>query len=116
MSVPYLRVTRRNGKAVAVCGRGVIVHCFSRLGAAVAVLTAKLPCSERVFTQWALELAKAVHHFDGVMSHSSKFSRLFRYDLELKLPSPCPICKQQLTKQQTTETVPCICGQYVWQG
>ncbi len=27
-----------------------------------------------------------------------------------------PICKQQLTKQKPTETVPCICGKHVWQG
>jgi hypothetical protein len=32
------------------------------------------------------------------------------------MTKPCPICKQQLTKQKPTETVPCICGQHVWQG
>jgi len=28
----------------------------------------------------------------------------------------CPICKPQLTMQKPTETVPCMCGQHVWQG
>jgi hypothetical protein len=54
-----------------MCSRGVIVHYSSRLGAAVAVLSAELPRGDGVFTEWTLELAKAVHHFDGVMSHSS---------------------------------------------
>jgi|HubBroStandDraft_6_1064221.scaffolds.fasta_scaffold02083_2 hypothetical protein len=31
------------------------------------------------------------------------------------MTKPCPICKQQLTKQKPTETVVCICGQHVWQ-
>jgi len=30
------------------------------------------------------------------------------------MTKPCPICKQQLTKQKPTETVPCVCGQHVW--
>jgi hypothetical protein len=69
-----------------MCSRGVLVHCPSRLGAAVAVLAAKLLCSDGVFTKWTLEHAKSVHHFDGVMSHSFKCSRLSWYDSELKLP------------------------------
>jgi hypothetical protein len=69
-----------------MCSRGVLVHCPSRLGAAVAVLAAELPSGDGVFTKWALERAKAVHHFDGVMSHSFNCSSLSRYDSELKLP------------------------------
>jgi hypothetical protein len=71
-----------------MCSRGVIVHCPGRLGAAVAVLAAELLRGYGVFTEWALERADAVHHFDGVMSHNFKYSRLFRYDSELKLLSP----------------------------
>jgi len=71
-----------------VCHRGVLVHCPSRLGAAATVLAAKLPCGDGVFTKWALELGEAVHHFDGVMSHSFNCRRLSRCDSELKLPSP----------------------------
>jgi hypothetical protein len=41
-------------------------------------------------TEWALEHAKALHHCDGVMPHSFKYSRLFRYDSELKLPAAFP--------------------------
>lgn len=70
-----------------MCSRSVLVHCLSRLGAAIAVLAAELLCGDGVFTKWTLERAKPVHHFDGVMSHSFKCSRLFRYDSELKLPS-----------------------------
>jgi hypothetical protein len=44
-----------------MCSRGVLVHCPSRLGAAVAA--AEMPCGEGVFTKLALERAKAVHHF-----------------------------------------------------
>jgi hypothetical protein len=32
------------------------------------------------------------------------------------MTKPCPICKQQLTKRQPTDTVHCTCGKYVWQG
>jgi len=67
--------------------RGVLVHCPSRLGATVTVLAAELPCGDRMFTNWTLESAKTVHHFDGVISHSFKSSRLSRYDSEPKLPS-----------------------------
>jgi len=59
-----------------MCDRGVLVHCPSRLGAAVAVQAAEIPCGEGVFTKLALERAKAVHHFDGVMSHSFNCSPL----------------------------------------
>ena len=54
-----------------MCSGGVLVHCPSRLGAAVAVLAAELLCGDGVFTEWTLERAKAVHHSDGVMSHRS---------------------------------------------
>ena len=53
-----------------MCSRGVLLPCPSRLDAAVAVQTAEIPCGEGVFTKLALERAKAVHHFDRVMSHS----------------------------------------------
>ena len=66
----------------------MLIHCLGRLGAAAAVLAAELPCGDGVFAQKALERAKAVHHFDGVMSHNFKYRRLFRCDSELKLPSP----------------------------
>jgi hypothetical protein len=71
-----------------MCSRGVRVHCPSRLGAAAAVLAAELPCGDGVFTKWTLERTKAIHHFDGVISHSFKCSRLPGDGSELKLPSP----------------------------
>jgi hypothetical protein len=67
--------------------RGVLVHRPSRLGAAVAIQAAEIPCGDGVFTKSALEDAKAVHHFDGVMSHSLDCSCLFRNDPELKPPA-----------------------------
>jgi hypothetical protein len=67
-----------------MCSRGVLVHCPSRLGAAVAVQAAEIPCGEGVFTKLALERAKAVHHSDGVMSHSINCSPSSLYDPELK--------------------------------
>jgi hypothetical protein len=70
-----------------MCGRGVLVHCPGRLGAAVAVLAAEFLCGDGMFTKGTLERAKPGHHFDGVMSHNFKYSRLSRYDSELKLPS-----------------------------
>jgi hypothetical protein len=69
-----------------MCSRGVLVHCLGRLGAAAAVLAAELQCGDGVFTKRALEGDKAVHHFDGVMSHSFNCSLLSRYDSEPKLP------------------------------
>lgn len=50
--------------------RGVLIHRLRRLGAAVAVLAAELLCGDGVLAKRALEEAKAVHHFDGVMSHT----------------------------------------------
>jgi len=67
-----------------VCSRGVLVHCPSRLGAAVAVQAAEIPCGEGVFTKLALERAKAVHHLDGVMSHSFNCRLSSLCDPELK--------------------------------
>jgi hypothetical protein len=32
------------------------------------------------------------------------------------MTKPCPICKQQLTKQKPTDSVACACGNHVWQG
>jgi len=49
-----------------MCGRGVLVHCPSRLGAAVPVMTAEITRGDRVLTKWTLERAKTVHHCDGV--------------------------------------------------
>ena len=69
-----------------MCSYGVLIHYPSRLRAAVAVLAAELQCGDGVFTKWTPEHAKAVHLFDGVMSHSFKCSRLCRYDSELKSP------------------------------
>jgi protein-tyrosine phosphatase len=65
-----------------MCGRGMLVHCPGGLGPAVTVLAAEIPCGNGVFTDWALEGAEAVHHFDRVMSHSFNYSRLSRYDFE----------------------------------
>jgi hypothetical protein len=77
-----------------MCSRGVVIHYFSRLSATTAVLAAEVPRGDGVSTQWAPERTKAAHHFDGVMSHSFKCSRLSRYDSELKLPSHLFICNQ----------------------
>ena len=77
-----------------MCSRGVLVHYFSRLGATTAVLAAEVPRGDGVSTQWTLERAKAAHHFDGVMSHSFKCSRLSRYDSELKLPPQLSVRNQ----------------------
>ena len=54
-----------------MCSRSVLIHCLGRLAAAVAVLTAELPCRDGVFAKHTLECAKAAHHFDRVMSHGS---------------------------------------------
>jgi hypothetical protein len=75
MGVPHVRSLRRHRHEAAVQRRGVHVHCPSCLGAAVSVEAAELTCSDRVFTKWTFERAN-VHHFDGVMSHSFKCSRL----------------------------------------
>jgi hypothetical protein len=52
-----------------MCSRAVLVHCPSRLRAAVTILAAKLLFGDEVFTNWALEGCKTVYHFDGVVSH-----------------------------------------------
>jgi hypothetical protein len=76
MGVPHLRILRRNGRGASMLCLGVLVHCPSCLGATVTVLAAELLCGDRMFTNWTLESAKTVHHFDGVISHSFKSSRL----------------------------------------
>jgi hypothetical protein len=70
-----------------MCSRGVLVHYFSRLGATTAVQAAELPRGDGVPTQYALERAETLHHCDAVMSHIFKYTRSFRSDSELKLPS-----------------------------
>jgi hypothetical protein len=91
-SAPHRRTTRSHGYRAAMCSCSVLIHCPSRLGAAAAVLTAELPCRDGVFTKGAFERAKAVHHFDGVMSHRYKSSRFSQYYSELKYPLPCAGC------------------------
>ncbi len=53
-----------------MCSRGMLVHCPSRLCAAPTVLAIELHCGDGVFAKAAFELGKAIHLFDGVMSHS----------------------------------------------
>jgi hypothetical protein len=79
-----------------MCSRSVLVHCPSRLCAAFSVEAVELPCGDGVFTEWALERAKAGHHFDGVMSHSFNSSPLYQYVSELKLPLPRITCEIDL--------------------
>jgi hypothetical protein len=71
-----------------MCSRGVLVHCPSCLGAATTVLATKLSRGDGVLTEWALKLGEAVHHLDGVMSHSFNCRCLSLCEPELKLPSP----------------------------
>ena len=84
IGVLRLCITRRHRYGAAVCSRGVLVHCPSRLGAAVAVQAAEIPCSDGVSTKSALEYAKAVHHFDVVMSHSFNCRLSSLYKLRTK--------------------------------
>ncbi len=83
-NVPHLRITRRQGEVVY--SRGVQVHCPRCLGAAAPVLAAELPCGDGVPAMRAGERGQAMHHFDGVMSHSFKCSRLSEHCIEPKLP------------------------------
>ena len=69
-----------------MCSRGMLVHCPSRLSAALTVLAIELHCGDEVFAKSALELGKAIHLFDGVNSHSFNCRRSPWYDSELKLP------------------------------
>jgi hypothetical protein len=79
-----------------MCNRRVIVHCPSRLGAAVTDLAVELSCGDRVSTEWTLERAKPVHHCDGVVSHTFKCSRSPMYNAELKLPLPLLVRSQNV--------------------
>ena len=63
----------------------MLVHCPSRLGAAAAVSAAEFRRGDGVFATLARERDQAVHHLDGVMSHSFNSSPLSRYDSEPKL-------------------------------
>ena len=53
-----------------MCSRGVLVHYSSRLGAATPVLVVEVPRGDGVSAKRTLELAKALHHRNGVMSHN----------------------------------------------
>jgi hypothetical protein len=59
-----------------VCRHGMLIHCPSRLNAASGVLAIELHCGDEVFAKAAFELGKAIHLFDGVMSHSFNCRRL----------------------------------------
>jgi hypothetical protein len=65
--------------------RSVVVHCLSRLSTAATLMTAKVPRRNGVFAQYTLERAKAHHHFDRVVSHSCKCSRLSRASVRTKV-------------------------------
>src|SRR5580658_8785188 len=65
--------------------RGVLVHRLCGLGAAVAIQTAELLRGDRISAKRALEQAVALHHCDGVMPHSFKYSRLFQYEFRTKV-------------------------------
>jgi hypothetical protein len=82
----------------AMCSRGVFVHCPSCLGSAAAVLSAEVHCRDGVFATLACERGQAIHHFDGVMSHSFKSSPLSGYDSEPKL------------LRVESRSNPCACG------
>jgi hypothetical protein len=69
----------------AMFSRIMFVHCPSCLGSAAAVLSAEVQCRDRVFATLACERSHAIHHFDGVMSHSFKSSPLSRDGSEPKL-------------------------------
>ena len=85
-SVQHLRITRTYGLGTVVYSSGVLVHCPRRLAAAGSVLVTEVQCGDGVPTMWTGERGHAVRHFDGVMSHSFKSSRLSRYGSEPKLP------------------------------
>ena len=53
-----------------MCSRSVLVHCPSRLSAAVTILAMELLGGDGMITKRALERAKTVHQCDGVVSHS----------------------------------------------
>ena len=55
VGVPHRRVTRRHGRPMPMCSRGVLVHYLSRLSTTTAVLAAEIPCGNGVFTEWAFE-------------------------------------------------------------
>jgi|SRR5580658_4970446 hypothetical protein len=69
----------------------MLVHCRRRLSAAVTVLAAKIPRCDGVFTEWALELGKAVHHLDRVMSRSLIVCAHFSYDSKPKVAPDRPL-------------------------
>lgn len=56
--------------------RGVFVHHLGSLRAAATLQAAEFPCGYGVRTRYARKLAKAVHHFDVVMSHSFNCNHL----------------------------------------
>ena len=65
----------------------MLVHCLSRLGAAVTILTTKRPCRNGVFAEYTLEHAKPVHQFDCVISHNFSVVAYPTYDPKLKFCS-----------------------------
>jgi hypothetical protein len=83
-SVPRLSIRGIFVHGGAVCCRGVLVHCLSRLGAEASILTTELQCRDGVLATWACERRHAVHRLDGVMSHRFKCSRLSGYCPEPK--------------------------------
>jgi hypothetical protein len=70
-----------------MCGSCVLVHCFSRLGAAATLQATKDPCRNGVFAEYTFECAKAAHHFDRVMSHSFSVVAYPAYHSKLKFNS-----------------------------
>src|SRR5580698_8292475 len=67
--VLHPRMQGRSGHGAVMYGRGVLVHCPSRLRAATPVFAAELQYCDGVLAMWTRERSHAVDQFHGVMSH-----------------------------------------------
>ena len=63
----------------------MLIHCPSCLSTAASVLNAELACGDGMSAMWTAERGQAMLHFDGVISHIFKCSRIFEQGSEPKL-------------------------------
>jgi hypothetical protein len=63
----------------------MLIHCPSCLGAAATTQTAEVACGDGMSTMWTAERSRVMLHFDGVISHIFKCSRISEQGSEPKL-------------------------------
>jgi len=88
----------------------MLIHGPSCLGAAAAVQAAEVVCGDGMSTMWTAERGQAVLHFDGVISHTFKCSRISEQGSEPKLLGRESVSTSMTGEQVNSTSKPLFCA------